>query len=122
LNIEKRVVRVHLAGKHALEFEMLDIARQTVDIGFDLFGSLQIGFLGCKVDELRGIVQSALQFVETVDDLFELRTLFTQFLRALRLVPDPGLFEFAGYFLKALVLVVVIKDTSSRNRYVPRDL
>jgi len=43
-------------------------------------------------------------------------------LRALGVVPDAGLLELASYFLKALVLVIVIKDTSSRSRCVPRDL
>jgi len=43
-------------------------------------------------------------------------------LRTLGVVPDAGLFELASYFLKAFVLVIVIKDTSSRIGYVPRDL
>jgi uncharacterized protein (DUF885 family) len=60
--------------------------------------------------------------VQAIDDLLELGALSAQFLRAVRIVPDAGLLEFARYFLQALVFVVVIKDTSSRNRYAPRDL
>jgi hypothetical protein len=60
--------------------------------------------------------------IQSDDDLLEFGAFLAQFLRALRLLPDTRLLEFAGYFLQALILVVVIKDTSSRNRCVPRDL
>jgi hypothetical protein len=60
--------------------------------------------------------------IQTADDLLELRALAAEFLRAIRLIPDAGLLEFAGYFLQALVLVIVIKDTSSKSRCAPRDL
>jgi hypothetical protein len=54
--------------------------------------------------------------------LLEFGAFLAEFLGALRFIPNPGLLEFASYFLKPLVLVVVIKDTSSRTRCVPRDL
>jgi hypothetical protein len=54
--------------------------------------------------------------------LLELGTFLTQFLSAILVVPDAGLLEFALYFLQTLVFVVVIKDTSSKSRYAPRDL
>jgi len=54
--------------------------------------------------------------------LLELGALLTQFLSAIRVVPDAGLLEFALYFLQSLVFVVVIKDTSSKSRCAPRDL
>jgi hypothetical protein len=60
--------------------------------------------------------------IETGDDLFEFGPLPAEFLRTIRVIPDAGLFEFASYFLQALVLVVVIKDTSSKSRCAPRDL
>jgi hypothetical protein len=43
-------------------------------------------------------------------------------LRPVRIVPDAGLLELAGYFLETFVFVIVIKDTSSRSRCAPRDL
>ncbi len=46
LDIEKGVVRVHLAGKHALELEPLHLGGQSARIGLDLPGSACIGFLG----------------------------------------------------------------------------
>jgi hypothetical protein len=51
-----------------------------------------------------------------------LSAFFAQFLGAFRIIPDTGLFELALYFLQPLVLVVVIKDTSSKSRCAPRDL
>jgi hypothetical protein len=60
--------------------------------------------------------------IETVDHPFELRALLAELLRALRIVPDARLLELARYFLETFVLVVVIKDTSSRTLCAPRDL
>jgi hypothetical protein len=60
--------------------------------------------------------------IQAADDLLEFCALLPQLLSAIGFVPDPRLLEFAGYLLKPFVLIVVIKDTSSRNRCVPRDL
>jgi hypothetical protein len=60
--------------------------------------------------------------IEVLDHLFELGALAAEFLSPVRVVPDTGLLQFARYFLKTFVLVVVIKDTSSRSRCAPRDL
>jgi hypothetical protein len=60
--------------------------------------------------------------IQADHDLLEFGALLAEFLRALGFVPDARLLEFAGYFLQALTFIVVIKDTSSRNRCVPRDL
>jgi hypothetical protein len=60
--------------------------------------------------------------IQTADHLFQFDAFPAELLSPIRVVPDPGLFELAGYFLQALVLVVVIKDTSSKSRCAPRDL
>jgi hypothetical protein len=54
--------------------------------------------------------------------LLELGAFLAELLGSIRVVPDARLFELANYFLQALVLAVVIKDTSSKSRYAPRDL
>jgi hypothetical protein len=54
--------------------------------------------------------------------LFKPGAFLAELLRPIRVVPDAGLFELASYFLQALVLVVVIKDTSSKSRCALRDL
>jgi hypothetical protein len=54
--------------------------------------------------------------------LLEFGALLAEFLRAVRVAPNAGLFELALYFLQALTLVIVIKDTSSKSRRAPRVL
>ena len=78
--------------------------------------------LGRQFQQLAGIAQAARQAIQTVDDLLEFRAFLAELLGAIRVVPDAGLLELASYFLQPLVLVVVIKDTSSRSRCAPRDL
>jgi hypothetical protein len=57
-----------------------------------------------------------------VDDFLELSALLAEFLRPLRILPNVRLLELASDFLQALILGVVIKDTSSRTACAPRDL
>jgi len=44
-------------------------------------------------------VQTALQVIQADHDLLESGAFFAQFLRALRVVPNARLLEFAGYLL-----------------------
>jgi hypothetical protein len=46
LNVEKRIVRVHLARKHALEFELLDLQAQAVDVSLHFLGCPGIRLIG----------------------------------------------------------------------------
>jgi len=52
----------------------------------------------------------------------ELGTLLPQLLGAIRITPNTRLLELALYLLQPLVFVFVIKDTSSKSRFAPRDL
>ena len=122
LNIEKRIVRVHFARKHALKLEPFDFARRAVHVDLDFLGGGHIRLLRGQIDQFGGIAQAALQMIQADHDLLQFGAFLAQFLRAIRVVPNARLLEFPGYFLQALVLIVVIKDTSSRNRRVPRDL
>jgi hypothetical protein len=58
--------------------------------------------------------QFAVQPRERADLGFELGALAAEFLRALGLVPEFGLFEFALDFGQALLLGVEVKDTPVR--------
>jgi hypothetical protein len=116
------MVRVHLAGKHALKLESLDFGDEAADVALYFIRSRRIGLRGGHLQKLAGIGETARQVIEAVNDLFELGALFAEFLRAFGVVPDPGLLELASYFLQALALIVVIKDTSSRTLCAPRDL
>ena len=92
------------------------------DVRLNFLRGRGIRLLGRQIDEFAGITQAALEAIQAADHLLELRALPAQLLCAFRRVPNPRLLEFARYFLQTFVLVVVIKDTSSRNRCVPRDL
>jgi hypothetical protein len=115
-------VGVHLPGKHPLELELFDLVGQTVDIGLDFPDRPQIRFLGSEIQQVRRVAQGTLEPVQPPDDLLQLGALLPEFLGAFRVVPNAGLLELALYFLQPLVLVVVIKDTSSKSRCAPRDL
>jgi hypothetical protein len=78
--------------------------------------------LGGHIQKFRGIAQGAFEPVQAADDLFELGSFLAEFLRALGVAPDAGLFQLALYFLQPLVFIVVIKDTSSKSRSALRDL
>ena len=95
---------------------------QTVHVCLYFPDGPQIRFFGGQIQKVRGIAQGTLEPVQAPDYLLQLGALLTEFLGALRIVPNAGLLELALYFLKPLVLVVVIKDTSSKSRCAPRDL
>jgi len=115
-------VRVHLARKHALEFELFDFQTQAVDVRLDLLGCPGIRLIGRQLEEFRRIAQGALEAIQAAHHLLELGAFLSQFLSAIRVVPNSGLLELALYFLQPLVFVVVIKDTSSKSRRALRDL
>jgi hypothetical protein len=113
-------VRVHLAGEHPLELEALDVLAEPVGVRLDLADRAKVALARGEFEELARIRKALGQAVDGADDGFELRALLAEFLGALRLVPDTGLFQLAGYFLQALVLVGVIKDTPEGTRCDPR--
>jgi hypothetical protein len=75
-----------------------------------------------QIQQFGGIGQAAAEPIEAANDLFELGAFLSQLLSAVGVAPNTGLFELALYFLQPLVLVVVIKDTSSKSRRALRDL
>lgn len=105
-----------------MELQAFHLGRESGGVPLNLVGCPGIRLVGRKFQQFSRVSQPAADAVQTLDDALELRPLPPQFLGAIGVVPDAGLFEFPGYFLEALVFVVVIKDTSSRNRCVPRDL
>jgi hypothetical protein len=115
-------VRVHLAGEHALEFQAFDSNVQAVCICLDFAGGTEISLARGQLKQLVRIGDAACQPIEAANEVFQFGALAAEFLRALRVVPDAGLLEFARDFLQAFVLVVVIKDTPLKSRYAPRGL
>jgi len=105
-----------------LELQAFHFRGESGGVPLDLVGRPRIGFVGRKFKELSRVAQSPADEVQTLNHALQLRALPPQLLGAVGIVPDAGLLEFSSYFLKPFVLVIVIKDTSSRNRCVPRDL
>jgi hypothetical protein len=105
-----------------LELETFHFGGESAGVVLDFDGRPRIGLFGHELQQLPRVAEAPADPVQTLHDALQLRPLPPKFLGAVGIVPDAGLFEFPGYFLKTLVLVVVIKDTSSRNRCVPRDL
>ncbi len=101
---------------------MFHLGGQARGVRLDFLGGAQISFRGGQLQELVGILEAARQAVQAADNLLELRALAAKLLRSFRVVPDAGLLELPNYFLQTLLLVVVIKDTSSKSRCAPRDL
>ncbi len=117
LDVEIRIVGVHLTGKHAAKFES----------GNDLFklrprslttsrNRRVVILVDGHFEQFAGIGQPGRDLVETCDDLLELRTLLPQRLGALGFVPDVGLFEFALDLGQAFRLALIVKDTSSTHQ------
>ena len=111
LDVEEAVVRIHLAREHALELEARDLAFDPVHVLLDRahHGLVRVG-LG-QLEQFAGLVQADAQAVEGADHCLELGAFAAQFLRALRLVPDGGVFELAQDFGQALGAALVVKDT-----------
>jgi hypothetical protein len=99
LNIEEGIVGVHFAGEHALKFEPFDFRGRPAHVRLYLLGGRQVRLLRSQVDQLGGIVQTALEMIQPDDDLLKFGALLAQVLRALGVVPDARLLEFARYFL-----------------------
>jgi len=52
----------------------------------------------------------------------EAHALAPELLGAFRRTPDRRVLEFAAYFFETFFLAIVLKETPSRRRHVPRDL
>jgi hypothetical protein len=115
-------VRVHLAAKHALEFQPPYAGFQCVGFLFDIarrgFVVLALG----ELEQLGRVADGGVGTIEFLEFCRQPRTLFPELLGTLGRAPDGRVFEFAAYFFEAFFLAVVLKETPSRRRHVPRDL
>jgi hypothetical protein len=104
-------VRIHLAGEHALEFELVDAARITLDVLDDRVGGVLVVFQFDQLEQFARADEAFAQVADPVDRLVQQRTLAAQRLRAFGVVPDIGVFQFAVDFFQTLDLGVVVKET-----------
>ncbi len=103
--------RIHLAGEHALEFELLDFRAEILDVVGDGRGRAFVVFADRKIEQIAGLAERIGQRADAADDALEIRALLAELLRALRVVPDVRVFELARDFLEALGLRIEVKDT-----------
>jgi hypothetical protein len=75
-----------------LEFEPLDFAGRSIDVGFDLLGGAVIGFLGGQLDQFAGVAQGPREPVQSADNLFQPGALLAEILSAIGIIPNAGLF------------------------------
>jgi hypothetical protein len=101
---------------------LFDLQTQAIDVSLDFLSCPVIRFIGGQIQELRRIAQGALEAIQPAYNLLELGAFLPQLLSAIGVAPNAGLLELALYFLQPFVLVVVIKDTSSKSRCALRDL
>jgi hypothetical protein len=115
-------VRVHLAAKHTFEFQAPYAGLERIGFALDVEGGGFIVFTLGKLEQLSRIADGGVSAIEFLELCREPRALLAELLGALGRAPDSRVFEFAAYLFEAFFLAVVLKETPSRRRRVPRDL
>jgi hypothetical protein len=111
LDVDERIRRIHLARKHALEFELLDFRGKVLDVVGDRRNRTLVVLADRKIEEIARLAERVGQRADAADDAIEVRAFLAEILRALRVVPDRGAFELARDFFEALRLRIEVKDT-----------
>ena len=94
-----------------MEFELVDFLAEFLDILGDRNRGAFVAFGDGEVEQIAGFAQAVGQAADAADDAIELRAFLAQILRALRVVPDVGAFEFASDFFETFGLCLVVKET-----------
>jgi hypothetical protein len=108
-------VGVHLAAKHALEFELADLGLDRGQVALDLAGG---GFvvLGLgEFEEFDGVADRVGRAVYLAKFAGELGAFAAEFLGLVGLLPDRRIFQFAADFLEPLFFQIVFKETPLRS-------
>lgn len=92
------MVRVIFAGEHPAEFEFGELGFKVSQFSLGFNKSLFVFGFNCQLDQTGDIFEALVQFIDSVDDLFQRRTLFAERLGFFRIIPDGGIFQFARDF------------------------
>jgi hypothetical protein len=111
LDVDERVRRIHLPREHALEFELLDLRREVLDVVGDRGDRAVVVLAEREIEEVARFAERVGQRADAADDAIEIRALPAEILRALRVVPDGRAFELARDFFEAFGLRIEVKDT-----------
>ncbi len=90
---------------------MLNLPRQSFDIGIHGQRGALVFLGNGKIEQVAGLAETVGQAADAADDALERGAFLAQILGALRVVPDIGAFEFATDFLEPLGLGRVVKET-----------
>jgi hypothetical protein len=115
-------MRIHLAAEHPLELEPPHARLERTGVALDLPCRRLVVFAFRQLEQFGGVTDSQIGAIEFLDLGREPRALATQLLGAIRRAPDRRVFQFTAYFFETFFLAVVLKETPSRRRPVPRDL
>jgi hypothetical protein len=115
-------VRVHLAPEHALEFQAPYAGFECTGFALDIVRRGFVVFTLGELEQLGRIADGGVGAIEFRELCRQPRALFPEFLGTLGRAPDGRVFEFEAYFFETFFLAVVLKETPSRRRHVPRDL
>ena len=104
-------MRIHLAAKHALQFELAHLRFELRRFAFDVRGGRFVVFRFGELQQLRRVRQRRFRAIQFAQFLRETRAFTPEFLRLVRLCPDVRDFQLEIYFLEPFLLVVVFKGT-----------
>ena len=73
LNVDEGIHGIHLAGEHALEFELFDAQGDCRDIRFNARDDILIRFHFAEFEHLAGILETRVELDNTLDHALKLR-------------------------------------------------
>jgi hypothetical protein len=115
-------VGIHLAAEHALELEPAYARLEFAGVALDVTRGRLVVLTFGQFQQLRSITDCRVGAIQIFDLGGEARALPAELLGPIGCAPDSRIFQFPGYFFEAFFLAVVLKETPSRIRHVPRDL
>jgi hypothetical protein len=117
LDVDEAVVGVHRVAEHAAELELLNRLLQITDVGLYRCDSVPIVFATRHIEQFSSIGQTLADAVECADHRLQRFLFAAHVLGPLGVIPEVGGLAQADQFLEALMLGVVVKDTSAARRH-----
>ena len=111
LNFDVAVGAVVGTVEHALEFELFNVLFKAFDFFGDKLRAVLVRVGHGHVEKFLRVFDARGQAFEAADQVFEHLLLFADFLRALGVVPERGVFNLAVDFFETSFLAVDVKDT-----------
>ena len=111
LDVEKRVVRVHLAAKHAFQLQVPHLGLEALRVALDVARGALLALRLGQFEELGSLADALGGAVDLADVARQASSFTPELLRARRVRPDGGILQLARNFLEPLLLAVVLKET-----------